>query len=82
MSKQKKIEITPAKLKIIQADAVHRTVVLIFACLMDEFGFREDELTLLANTFEKYSGAVDEHLITINKIKQIINEVAYGTKTN
>lgn len=78
MSKQKKIEITPKKLKEIQKDAVYRTVVIMSACLMDEFDFTGEQLTAFADRFERYSSATEQHLITIKQVKDIMNDVMFG----
>lgn len=73
-SKYKKVEITPKKLQAIKMEAIGQTMVLTIAYLMDELGYDEDRCLDVWDGVARYADAIDEKLITMNKICDIINE--------
>jgi len=47
---------------------------MFVAVCMDEFDWTEDDIEAFAVRLDRYAGAVNEHLLTINKVKDIIKE--------
>lgn len=78
MSKYKKVEMTPKKLEEFKKQNVMQATAIFCACLMDEFGYKEKEIDAFVERFDRYSMAVNTHLLTIKKVKDIIEEHAYG----
>lgn len=74
MSRQKTIVMTPAKIRSMQEEIASKTVALTLACLMDEYDFDREQLEAFAERFCRYNSAVTEHLITIHKVLEIIEE--------
>lgn len=62
-------DVTKAKKEI--AD---RTLTLITAYLMDELDYDEDKIVELWEGITRYSEAIKDHTITLNKVKDIIEE--------
>ena len=74
MSKQKKITLTPKKVEEMKHEIAAKCLILMCACLMDSLGMDREQITEFATDFERYSAAVDNHIITLNKVREIIKE--------
>lgn len=74
MSKYKKTEITPRKLEEIKRDISGQTMIPTLAYLMDDEDFDEDRLIGVWDGLSRYAEAVNSHLISLNKVCDIINE--------
>lgn len=74
MSRNKKIEITPRKLQDIRQDVVGQTMILTLAYLMDDEDFDNDRLLGVWDGVTRYASAIDSHLISLNKVCDIIND--------
>lgn len=73
-SKKKPLTITRAQKNKIVNDATWDAIVMFVAVCMDEFDWTEDDIEAFAVRLDRYAGAVNEHLLTINKVKDIIKE--------
>ena len=72
--KNKKIEVTPRKLTEIKHDIAGQTMILTLGYLMDDLEYDPDKLIEVWNGLSRYAEAIDTHLITLNKVCDIINE--------
>lgn len=75
MSKQKKIEWTPAKMKQYEEKTVVKSMVLVCACLMDEFDYTAEDIKKFSERFTRYNTAVAEHLLTVKMVAGIVEDV-------
>lgn len=76
MSKQrknKKVELTPRKVKEIKTEAMGQAMILTIAYLMDELDFDEDRCLEIWEGVSRYAEAVDTKLLSMRKICDIIN---------
>lgn len=76
MSKYKKIEITPRKLKEIRDDTAKQMIVLMLAYLMDEVDYSADKLIETYNALTRYVEAIDNKLISVKTVENILAEQA------
>lgn len=74
MSRYKKIEITPKKLAEIKNDVTGQTLILVLGYLMDDMNYDPDNLLGVWEGVTRYAEAVNTHLISLNKVCDIINE--------
>lgn len=74
MSKNKKIELTPRKIKEIKNKASRDTLVLVAACLMDEYDMNAEQIANFSKRFERYYHAVENKVITIKTVEEIVYE--------
>lgn len=75
MKGKKQITVTKAQLKKVYQKATMDGLVLFIATAMDEFGWTIDDVEKFSVRLNRYSEAVDEHLISIRKVREIISEV-------
>lgn len=61
------------------ADALDKTLLIFMAAACDTIGLTDDQMILLATTFDRYANHVDEHLVDMLKIQETI-EKATGVK--
>lgn len=54
--------------------AVKRVLILSSAYLMEEEGWDDEKLVDYYEAIERWSEAIDSHLITIQKVVEMINE--------
>lgn len=71
---QKVITLTARDVTNIKKEISDRTLTLITAYLMDELDYDEDKIVALWEGITKYSEAIKAHTITLNKVKDIIQE--------
>lgn len=50
------------------------TLSIMVACCMDEMGWTDKEVADYSARFGRYQNAVDQHLITVAKVREIIDE--------
>ena len=74
MSRDKRITITPRKLQEIKTEAIGQTFLLFAAYLMDELEYSDERILELWDAVARYSDAVKNKDITMNKICKIIEE--------
>lgn len=74
MSKYKKIEITPRKLDEIKKDTAGQMMILLVAYLMDELNYEPEKIIEVWQGVERYSEAIDSHLLSLNTVCKIIGE--------
>ena len=51
-----------------------RVLCLVTAYLMDELDYDEDKIVEMWEGISRYAAAIDDHTITLNKVKEIIQE--------
>lgn len=71
---QKVITLTAREITRIKKEISDRTLTLITAYLMDELDYDEDKIIELWEGITRYSEAIKDHSITLNKVKDIIQE--------
>lgn len=74
MAKKKPLTITRKQLEQIKNEITWDVMVLFIATCMDEFDWTEEDVEAFAVRLDRYAGAVNEHLITINKVRDIIKK--------
>lgn len=74
MAKKKPLTITRKQLEQIKSEITWDVMVLFIATCMDEFDWTEEDVEAFAVRLDRYAGAVNEHLITINKVRAIIKD--------
>jgi len=74
MSKDKKFVMTPADLRRHDEEMAAKTVCLVLATLMDEYSYDKEQLFAFSERFCRYNSAVSEHLLTIQKVSEIVKE--------
>lgn len=84
--KPKSIVLNQSALRDLKADATDEVAILFSACFMDEYCFDEETGDYYPDTDERiidlwtrlsrYSKALDEHLISISKVRRIIESVS------
>ena len=84
--KPKSIVLNRSALRDLKASATDEVAILFSACFMDEYCYDEEAGEYYPDTDERiidlwerltrYSRALDDHLISINKVRQIIEEVS------
>lgn len=74
-NKKKPLVMTRAKLEQTKKNITREIVDLFCACAMDEFDWTDDDVRAFAERFERYQSAVDDHLLTLHKVEDIINDV-------
>ncbi len=75
MSKDKKIELTRAKFDRILQEEINRAMILFIATAMDEFDWTDDDVEKFSVRLERYSNAVIDGVISLDKVSDIIHEV-------
>ena len=76
MHKEKKpVTMTQAKINKLKEDITWKTLVMFIACAMDEFDWGIDEVERFSVRLNRYMEAVDQHLISVYKVAQIVEEV-------
>lgn len=75
MSKDKKIELTRAKFDRILQEEINRAMILFIATAMDEFDWTDDDVEKFSVRLERYSNAVIDGVISLDKLSDIIHEV-------
>lgn len=78
-SDKRKIEMTRAQQKRMAEQITLKTLTLFIATCMDEFGWTFEDTEKFSVRLKRYKDAVDEHLISINQVKGIIEE-QWGVK--
>ncbi len=75
MPKEKKlVTMTSAKINKMKQDITWKTLVMFIACAMDEFDWGMEEVEQFSVRLDRYMSAVDEHLISVYKVAQIVEE--------
>lgn len=74
MAKKKPITLTRAKIEKLKEEVTWDVMVLFVATCMDEFGWTDDDVEAFAVRLERYAGAVNDHLITIEHVRRIIKD--------
>lgn len=84
--KPKSIVLNQSALRDLKADATDEVAILFSACFMDEYCFDEETGDYYPDTDERiidlwtrlsrYSRAVKDHDISINRVRKIIEEVS------
>lgn len=74
MSKYKKVELTPRKVAEIKRDAATQMMIMLAAYLMDYEGFDDKQIVDAWQGVTRYAEAVNDKLISLNKVCKIINE--------
>ena len=72
--KNKRVEVTPRKFQEMKVDAMGQAFILASAYLMDELDYDPQKIIDFWNGVCRYSGAIQDKLITIHKVVEIINE--------
>ncbi|MBR2999710.1 MAG: hypothetical protein IKF39_01825 [Oscillospiraceae bacterium] len=75
MKGKKQVTVTKAQLKKVYQKATMDGLVLFIATAMDEFGWTIDDVEKFSVRLNRYSEAVEEHLISIKQVKGIIADV-------
>ena len=75
MKGKKQITVTKAQLKKVYQKATMDGLVLFIATAMDEFGWTIDDVEKFSVRLNRYSEAVEEHLISIKQVKGIVADV-------
>ena len=75
MKGKKQVTVTKAQLKKVYQKATMDGLVLFIATAMDEFDWTIDDVEKFSVRLNRYSEAVDEHLISIKQVKGIIADV-------
>ena len=73
-SRYRKIAITPKKLDRIQAETTQKCIIVMAACLAEEYDFTDEQIIAFAKRFERYASAVDQKLITLKQIQDILDD--------
>lgn len=73
MSRDKKKTLTPRKIQEIKTEAMGQAMILTIAYLMDELSYDEDKCLAVWEGVARYAEAVDDKLITMQKVCDIIN---------
>lgn len=74
MSRDKKVMLTPRKIQEIKTEAVGQTFLLAAAYLMDEMEYSEDKILELWDGITRYSDAVRDGTINMNKVCKILEK--------
>ena len=72
--KNKKVELTPRKVKEIKTEALGQAMILTLGYLMDEMDYDPDALLGVWEGVVRYAEAVDSKLISMQKVCDIINK--------
>lgn len=76
MGKEKKpVTMTQAKVNKLKQDITWKTLVMFIACAMDEMDWGMEEVEQFAVRLNRYMNAVDEHLISVHKVAQIVENI-------
>lgn len=75
MSKDKRIELTKAKLDRILQEEINKAMTIFIATAMDEFDWTEEDVARFSVRLDRYSEAIIDGVISIQKMAEIINEV-------
>ena len=75
MKGKKQVTVTKAQLKKVYQKATMDGLVLFIATAMDEFDWTIDDVEKFSVRLNRYSEAVEEHLISIKQVKNIIADV-------
>jgi len=70
----KSIVMSKTALKDLKEDIARKMIALSMAYLMDEFNYDSKALCDFYDGMERYLNAIDEKLITIQKVEEIIKE--------
>lgn len=71
--KNKKVELTPRKVKEIKTEAMGQAMILTIAYLMDDLGYSDDKCLEVWEGVTRYAEAIDSKLISMQKVCDIIN---------
>ena len=71
---KKPVTMTQAKVKKLKEDITWKTLVMFIACAMDEYDWGEDQVSDFAVRLNRYMTAVDDHLISVHKVAQIVEQ--------
>lgn len=74
MSKRKAKWMDEKAVKRFESDIWVQCIILSASYLMDEFDYSEEKIIDYYEALTRYIGAIKSHLITIDKVKEIINE--------
>lgn len=70
--KKKPLTMTRREIEELKQKVTWDVMTLFVAVCMDEFDWTEEDVEAFAVRLDRYAGAVQDHLITINKVKEII----------
>lgn len=77
--KKPNVTLTNGQLKQVKQEAITHSLIIFLATAMDEMDWTADDIFDFATRFDRYMGAVQDHVITINKVSQIL-ETELGIK--
>ena len=76
MSNNKKpITLTRVQVEKLKKEAAAYALTILIATAMDEFDWTDEELDRFACRLKRYNAAVDDKLLSIRKIKKIVEDV-------
>lgn len=73
-SRYKKVEITPRKLQELKKEIAGQTMILTLGYLMDDMDYDAERLIGVWDGLTRYATAIENHLITLNKVCDIIKD--------
>lgn len=72
--KKPNVTLTNGELKQVKQEAIMHALIIFLATAMDEMDWTADDIFDFATRFDRYMSAVQDHIITINKVSQILEE--------
>ena len=74
IKKQTPVVMYERDIRKIKMELADKTLCLVTAYLMDELDYDEDKIIELWEGIARYSAAIKDHTITLNKVKEIIQD--------
>lgn len=74
MKHAKVITLTNRELNKLKLDVTERVLCLVTAYMMDELDYDEEKIVDMWLSIQRYANAIKDHTITLNKVKEIIQE--------
>jgi len=72
--KKPNVTLTNSELNKFKQESIWWAMIMFLATAMDEMGWTENDIDNFAVRLDRYMSAVQDHVITINKVSQIIEE--------
>lgn len=74
MSRDKRIIMTPREVQNLKDEVTNKCIVLMAACAMDSLGLNKEQIKEFAEDFQRYSKAVESHIISLKVVQNILHE--------
>lgn len=72
--KTKTVVMTKSKARAMEDELTYKIIILTIAYLMDEFNYSDDAICDFWDGMVRYLDAIDQKLITVDKVRKIIKE--------